>query len=487
MFWTAWASGANAVLKVLVLIALTRLLTPADFGVVSAALIVISVSTVFSQLGLAPALVQRPVLEARHAQTAFVASVVLGFALAAGVWVCAGPVATFFRMPGSADVLRALALLFPIRGASVVAESLIQRELGFSWLAKRDVVSYGLGYGLVGIALAWAGVGVWSLVAAQLSQATLQAVLLLWVRPPAWKPLPSWAALRELLSFGAGFTLARVANLLADQGDNVVVGRVMGPAPLGIYTRAFQLMSVPTTLFGEVIDRVLFPTLARVQHEKERLAGAYLQAVASVALIMLPIGVVLGVLAREVVIVLLGSRWMEVVVPFQVFALGLLFRTSFRMSDSLTRATGVVYRRAWRQFVFAALVILGAWVGSSWGVSGVAAGVLASLTVNFFLMAHLSLGVAGLSWRRFAEAHVHAVLAAAVAGILALVSVSALREAGAPALVRLFGATIVTIAGMGLALWWSPRSLMGPYGLRLVTQLRELAPTHGFPLLRARE
>ena len=101
------------------------------------------------------------------------------------------------------------------------------------------------------------------------------------------------------MDFGVGFTVARVANFLANQGDNIVVGRMLGPQALGIYTRAYQLMAVPTTLFGDVLDRVLFPTMAKVQGDAPRLAAAYLQAVASIALVMLPLGVVMTVLAPE--------------------------------------------------------------------------------------------------------------------------------------------------------------------------------------------
>jgi O-antigen/teichoic acid export membrane protein len=476
MFWTASSNGLNAVLKVVVLIVLARLLSPAEFGIVSAALIVIGFSAIFSQLGLGPALVQRTELEPRHIQTALAASVTIGLLLAGVLWVTAPAIARFFHMEDSVEVLRALAWVFPIKGLSGVAECLVQRDLKFRWLATRDVLSYGLGYGLVGIVLAWAGWGVWSLVIAQMTQTVLNTAILLSVRPPALRPLPSWRAFVELMNFGAGFTAARVANFMANQGDNLVVGRVLGPQALGIYTRAYQLMAVPTTLFGDVLDRVLFPTMAKVQNDPPRLAAAYLQAVASIALVMLPIGVVMTVLAPEVVVTLLGPKWVEVIPPFQVFAIGLLFRTSYKMSDSISRATGAVYRRAWRQAIYAGLVFVGAWVGSRWGVTGVSIGVLASLLINFFLMADLSLNVAHTTWRRFVEAHVPAILTAVLAGGTTWLSITLLRHSEAGPLLRLVGALLATTAAMGLALWTIPRPLLGPYGIRMLSLLGSFLP-----------
>ena len=108
-----------------------------------------------------------------------------------------------------------------------------------------------------------------------------------------------------------------------------------------------------------------------------RLAAAYLRAVALIALLVLPLSAALILLAPEVVRVALGPRWGLAVAPFQILGIGMLFRTSYKMSDSIARSTGAVYRRAWRQVIYAALVVVGAWVGQHWGIAGVAWGALA--------------------------------------------------------------------------------------------------------------
>src|ERR671910_780336 len=114
MAWAGWGSVATAGLKILVLILLTRLLTPTDFGVVGAALVIIGFSLAFSQLGMGPALVQRSVLEPRHVSTALYASTAFGLLVAALVWLLAPRIAGFFRMDQLVPVVRALSVLFPI-------------------------------------------------------------------------------------------------------------------------------------------------------------------------------------------------------------------------------------------------------------------------------------------------------------------------------------------------------------------------------------
>jgi O-antigen/teichoic acid export membrane protein len=472
MMWVAWGGGTTAVLKLVVMVLLTRLLSPADFGVVGAALIVIGFSLTFSQLGLGPALVQRPALEPRHISTAFVASIFFGFLVAGTVWLLAPLLASFFRMEQLAPVVRTLAFMFPVVGASTVAENLIQRDLRFRLLANTDILAYGVGYGLVGGVLAYLGKGVWALVAAQLTWALLRASLLLRASPPVLRPRPSWVCFRELMVFGVGQSAARIGAFLADQADNLVTGRWLGAVALGLYSRAYQLMAVPTVLLGDVLDRVLFPTMARVQDDPRRLASAYLQGTGVLALITLPAGVVAAVLAPELVAVAFGNGWLALVPPFQVLALGMMFRTSYRMSDSLSRATGKVYRRAWRQVLYAVLVFLGAWVGHYRGVTGVALGVLAALFVNYLVMANLSLSVAQISWLRFAQAQLPALRLTVLVGAITLAVAAGARHLGLPALVSLLAGAIAAGGTAVLSAWLAPTITLGEHGMRMRDTLR---------------
>ncbi|HJQ65320.1 MAG TPA: lipopolysaccharide biosynthesis protein, partial [Gemmatimonadales bacterium] len=410
MLWMGYGKAAFAILQLIVLAVLARLVSPLDFGVVSAALVVIGFSSIVSQLGLGPAIVQRRTLEPRHLTTAFVTSILLGLALGTIVWTGAPLAAQFMHLDGLTPVLRALAWVFPLNGLGTVSSGLLSRELRFSWLANLDVLSYGIGYGAVGITTALFGWGVWALVAGQLGQALIRNGILLAKHPP---PLPlsmERSALHDLLYFGGGFTIAKLANYAAVTGDSVVSGRFLGATALGYYGRAYSLMSAPAYAFGAVLDVVLFPAMAKVQDDPPRLAAAYRRGVALIAIVVLAPSATIILLAPEVVHVLLGARWSAVVMPFQILGIGMLFRTSYKMSDSIARSTGAVYRRAWRQILYAGLVVLGAWIGQHWGVTGVAWGALAALTVNFLLMAELSLDVARITWGEFWTAHRPAVL-----------------------------------------------------------------------------
>jgi O-antigen/teichoic acid export membrane protein len=482
MVWAAWGNGAVALLKAVVLVLLTRLLSPADFGIVSAALVVINFSLNFSQLGLGPALVQRPVLEPRHISTAFVASTIFGFLMAGAIWSAAPWIAQFFRMEHLESVVRWLALVFPIAGLATAPESLLQRELRFRLIANRDVLAYGLGYGAVGVGLALMGFGVWSLVVAQLAQVVLRTAILLWVSPPLFRDRPGWGSFLELIHYGMGQSVARVGVILANQTDNLVVGRWLGAVALGQYSRAYQLMALPTSLIGDVLDKVLFPTMARVQNDARRLGSAYLQGTAFLALITLPAGIVAALLAPDLVPLLFGQRWVGLVPPFQVLALGMMFRTCYRMSDSLSRATGKVYRRAWRQWLFAGLVFLGAWVGHFQGLTAVALGVLFAFFINYLSMAQLSLSVTQISWSHFVRAQLPAVWLGLVVGAATLAATTGVRYLGLSHFLGLLAGTLAAVGSALLAVWLIPRLALGEYGMQVTSTLRTYLHARVHPL-----
>jgi PST family polysaccharide transporter len=234
-------------------------------------------------------------------------------------------------------------------------------------------------------------------------------------------------------------------------------------------------MSAPSSALGKVLDDVLFPTMAKVQDDPVRLGLAYRRGVAVIALVALPAGFAMFILAPELVQVALGSKWVGATAAFQILAMGTLFRTSYKMSDSLARSTGMVYRRARRQIVYAILVFVGAYVGQSWGLPGVAAGVLGALLVNFLTMAQLSLDVCELTWGAFWEAHRPGFLLGVLSGGAVWTSATILRDLGARPLTVLLAAAGVAGATILWLVRRFPAACLGPDGVWTLSALTSYA------------
>lgn len=476
MFWTALSMGALAVAELVALLVLSRLLSPREFGLYAAALVVIKFSSIFQGLGVAPAIVQRPILEERHLRVGFTLSLLLGLAVTGLVWMIAPVIAELMRLDDLAPVVRATCVVFLFQAISMVALACAQRALRFRWLAGVDTFTFAIGFAGVGLALAWFGFGVWALVGGLIAQNFLRTVVLLVGQQHPMRPKLERRAIGELLYFGGGFTLARVFNYLATQVDKLVVGRWLGAEALGLYSLASQFMTQPAVIFGQILDRVLFPTMALVQEDHARLARAYRSGVAACALFVLPTSVVVAIAAPELVMVLLGKGWEGIIFPFQILALGMLFRTSYKLSDTGVRATGAVYARAWRQAVFVLAVAVGSVAGLPWGVPGVALGVVAAIVLNFFLMAQLSLRLTGMSWSDFGMAHLPGVALTGAIGTSVWALVEWLREIQVAPLPLLLDVALVATAESLLLCWLVPALFLGQDGLSVLRILVSLAP-----------
>jgi O-antigen/teichoic acid export membrane protein len=464
MVWTFSGTGVQLAVQLIVIMLLGRLLTPAEFGLMGAATVVIACSEIVSQIGVGPAIIQRKILEPVHLRVAATLSFSLGALLGAIVWFAASAIAAFYRMPELEPILRAVAFLFPLDGLNTVAKALLTRELRFRHYTALEAGSLIIGYAAVGVMLAWLGFGVWALVAAQLSQVVLRTIFMYAATRHPIRPSLDIRAGLDLLSFGFGHSVAQIGQLLSQQGDNLVVGRWLGAAALGVYGRAYKLMVMPATAFGRIVNRVLFPVMAQVQDERDRLANAYERSLGIVALLSLPLCAYFWVVAPELIPIVLGPAWGAVVLPFRLFSISLLFRMSSKISDACTKAAGEVYKRAVVQFAFAGLVVLGAFLGKRWGVAGVAFCVSIAMGINWLSMAQLGRTVTGLSWGRFTRAHLPATLLGVLVGTVALLTAEGSRSAhlGPVPLVALSGLTAVGAAG--LAAWMRPALFLGPHG-----------------------
>jgi O-antigen/teichoic acid export membrane protein len=487
MFWLLSGSGVQAILRIAVMVVIARLLVPADFGLVAGALVLIDFVEVFSDLGIGLVIVQRKDLEERHIRTGFTVSAILGLAFGAGIWIGAPWISHLLRMEGLTTVLRAMALVFPVDSLSLVAAALLQRDLQFRTLARISVAAYVVGYGLIGVSLAFAGFGVWALVCAYLAQTLFVSVALLVVKPHTKRLSFDPRTLKEMTYMGAGFSAAQICNYVALKGDNAIVGRWLGAGALGIYTRAYGLMTMSVTIFGSAFDRVMFASLAKMQDQKSRTALAFRRSVALITLIILPMSVVMFVLTPELIHVLLGPKWVEVIVPFQILAVGMLFRTSYKVSASVARATGAAYHSAWRQAVYALMVVTGALIGQLWGVAGVAVGVLVALFIFFALMAQLSVRLTSIRWRDYLAAHVPAITLALMMGTEVWIVATLMRGLAASHFIVLLTSLSIMAATLILLLRLSPKFVLGDDGVWLLCRIAERVPARFMLIARLKK
>ncbi len=405
--WVYLSLLVQALSKGIVVVVLTRLLSPADFGLLGIALIFTSLAERFGSVGVGPSVIQSADLSADDRRTAKVLSVLSGVLVTVVLWLLAPYIAVFFRQPQVESVLQVMALGFVLDGFGVVPESILQRQLLFRTLMVVENVAYVCGQVLLATCLAWSGYGVWALVAGNLGFRLIKLCGVVLYAPvgPGGGSFSRHSAGR-LMDRGIGFSLGRILNFFSLQGDNFVVGRVLGADALGMYSRAYQLMSLPAMYVGQVFDRVLFPAVAREQGDSGRVRRSLLGSLEVVAFVSLPTAVVMFIAAEEIIGSLFGESWLHIAPVVSVLSLGVFFRTAYKCADTLVKSLGAVYRHAFRQALYTTLVLAGSFIGAQqWGLVGVAWAVVLAVAVHYVVITDLAVKMTGVTWSEIARAH----------------------------------------------------------------------------------
>jgi PST family polysaccharide transporter len=328
-------------------------------------------------------------------------SVLFSIAVAAVLLVVAPIVAHAMREPALTSVLRVLSIGLAVQGTLVVSGALMRRQLDFRRQALIETVSSLIGLGGVAVTLAFLGYGVWSLVYGGLVSGVFMSGAQMVVVRHSVRPLLGRRELRDLMHLGVGSTLNNLLSYIAVNGDNLLVGRLMGATSLGLYSRAYNLMSVPHSYTSTVIAPVLFPAFAQIHTESDRLRRAYLIITELMAVVAAPLMVGMAVAAPHLVAALYGPQWIGTTVPFQILCIAGYFRTLSPLGGVVAQSTARIYRAFWLQVGYVALVIGGVWIGSNFGLPGVSMAVGGAIVCMFVGVTRLALNIVGASWREF--------------------------------------------------------------------------------------
>jgi PST family polysaccharide transporter len=444
--WRLAGSAVGTVSELAVGVLLARLLAPADFGLMGLAVIVLGLARALGDFGIGQAVVQRATLTDRHVRTAFTFSVLLGLAIAFVVMACAPLGGLLMGDSRVTPVLRVLAAAFAFRGSAVVADALLRRELDFRRPFFIDSATYLLAYGGVALPLALGGSGAWSLVWGSLVQAGLASAAQLAATRHSVRPLLARRELLDLLRFGVGAQLNRCANFVALNGDNFVVGRWAGVASLGVYQRAYSLMNVPHVLASNLMTSVLFPAFVRLQNDQERLRRGYLLMTKLTATIAAPVTGAMAIIAPHMVRAVYGSQWDDVVGPLQILCLAGYFRALYHLGGVVAQSVGQVYAELRRQVIYGVLVVVGALLGSPYGLPGVAVGVSLAIMFMFLSTAQLALRVTGTPWHVYCRVQLPALVTGGITCGIVLVVRLTLEALNASSMVI----TLVAVAASGV-------------------------------------
>lgn len=466
--WMTVLQLSSKVVEVGFIAVLARILFPDDFGVIAGAAIFIQLASLLVEVGIGATIVQIPNLtrtDLRIGGTIVFLNGIGYFLLAQLLAPFAGD---FMGIAGVEPVIRVLALVFIIQSFGIVSENVLVRDLEVRRVMIAQLMARVIGTGVIGIALAWAGWGYWALVVATLAETTVKALwLVLLVRPPM-RPLLTRAGAARLMRRGAGFSLSKVINFFALRADNAIVGRTMDAAALGLYSRAYNLMNVPADLYSRIAERIVFPAMAKVQDDPARLRSAFLRGLELTAIFGLPISALLALLAPEVILLILGPRWVAVIVPFAVLCSVTYLRLGTKISGSLQRAKAATGAMITNQIVYAGMVIGGCLLAYPYGIVAVAGAVSLAVAAFYLIVNYNACRLAGVGFGDFVRVHAHGALLALACTLVAAPVVLGMRAAALPPIAILVAAgSAVATLGVILILL-RPRWMLGDFVIELL-------------------
>lgn len=369
--WSVAGQIVSQTLQVGIGIVLARALSPREFGMIGMIGVFTAFSVLLANMGFGSALVQIDKLEDRHLNSIFWLNVMAGAVLAVSLFFAAPYIASFYGHPELKNLSRACAPTLFLQLTTVVPIALRNRSLNFKSLVVMESVAGILGGG-VAISLAIGGFGAYSLIAQSLAAAVTSSTLL-W-RNCTFRPSLGLdrSAVRQLFGFSSRLFGFQFMNYWMRNADNLLIGKFVGADALGAYSRAYMWMLMPVAQVSQVVSRVMFPALSRVQHDLPRVKRYYLRTISAIALLTFPAMLGLTVVTDLFVSTLLGDNWLDVIPLLQV--LGVV-----GMMQSIGTTTGLIYQSLGRTDLLlrwgigSGLVTLTAFViGLRWGALGVA-------------------------------------------------------------------------------------------------------------------
>jgi O-antigen/teichoic acid export membrane protein len=276
------------------------------------------------------------------------------------------------------------------------------------------------------------------------------------------------AALADLLGLGAGLTLKRVINYAAANVDYAVIGRRLGPADLGYYTRAYGLITMPLHQFSRVIMSVLFPAFSRIQGDDTRLIAGYSKVVTATAIASFPFLAGLALVAPSFINVVYGEKWLPTVLPLTIMCVAGMMKSVSTFVGAIADAKGQVKREVKRQLIYLAVLVAGTIAGSRYGTAGVAVAVVFASFLMLLMMQSFLGSLTGMRWRTYLGA-----LWPAVAATLVMAAAVVAAQAGMGRFVeRTSVAMLVVSTAVGMVIY--PLALLGGRFPAVVALRREL-------------
>ena len=351
-------------------IVLARLLTPNDYGLVGMVTAIIIFITMAKDLGLSMATVQKDNISHEQVSSMFWVNVLLGIGFTIIVLLLAPLISMFYNEPRLVGITMMLSAGFIFAGLTVQHQALLRRQMQYIRLSIMEISAMLLA-SILAIASALSGAGYWSIVILQILNSlflALGAWLLCGWRPSAFR---IGTDISSMLSFGSFLTGFNLLNYFSRNLDNILIGKVWGTEQLGQYSKAYEILLLPINQINMPITTVAVPALSRLQAEPDRYRRYYTKAIRIVSYLTFPFILFLGIVAEDLILVLLGEQWAQAGRLFKVLAFAALLQPLMSTSSWIYISMGKTRNMFFWGLVSVPVIVASFFIGLPWGAYGI--------------------------------------------------------------------------------------------------------------------
>ena len=336
--------------------------------------------------GMGDALLQRREYEKQHVNAAFYSSLLLASLIYVGVFFLAPWAAEFYHQPQLTSSLRLFSFIFLFAAMYSASFALLQKKFAFKKIFVADGVMLLLS-NVFGIVLAYYGVGVMSLVYSQLFYFGAELIILLWFQPIPLKFGSTKKHWKDLIGYGTGLTLIRFNTYIANFGIVLEVGKLVETAVLGVFDRSFRIMNIPQRFLYDMVQRVMMPALVKKTNTAKGTFAAFEKTLSLIISGLLPLTVFLILFSKQIVLILLGQKWLDAVPLLQIFFLNLPLRTTASLGDTLMRVHGLIRLNLIRKIQNSVIICVLIYFGYLWnGLTGIGWSIFVSTVISYIMM-----------------------------------------------------------------------------------------------------
>lgn len=424
--WNAASQAVKTSLFFLTTIVLARLLDPADFGLLGMATVFIGFIAVFNDFGLGSAVIQRRNLDQVTLSSIFWLSVIFGVVTMMITVFISPLVANFYNQAALQPLLAVLSVSFLLTALGQVQFSMLMKRLNFKQIALIESFAGFIG-GVVAITMALLNWGVWSL-AMQLIISVGTATIIYWLIS-TWRPnlVFDKSKMKDIINYSGSLFGFNVVNYFSRNADYLLIGKFLGPGPLGQYTLAYRIMQFPIQNITGVVNRVMFPTLSQIQENNVKIRSGFVKASQYIAFVTFPTMIGLLILSPEFILITFGTKWIPTIPIIQILAIIGLIQSLGGMVGSIYTAKGKTdWLFYWGVFssIIAVIFII---IGLQWGIIGVAVGYAIATIILLYPNFYIPFRFINLPFKEYVYSLRYQIVDAVIMGILIFICASIQR------------------------------------------------------------